>query len=81
MPNIEEVKTTINNLIVEKLSVNEELIKPEANFINDLGADSLDIVQFVMDLEEEFDVEISDEDSEKLSTVGDVYKYVEEKLK
>ena len=81
MSNIEEVKTTINNLIVEKLSVNEDLIKPEASFINDLGADSLDIVQFVMDLEEEFDVEISDEDSEKLSTVGDVYKYVEEKLK
>ena len=81
MPSIEEeVKTKINNLIVEKLSVKEELIKPEASFINDLGADSLDIVQFVMDLEEEFDVEISDEDSEKLSTIGDVYKYVEEKL-
>ena len=75
------LKEKITSLIVEKLSVNEEQVTPEANFIEDLGADSLDLVQFVMELEDEFKIEIPDEESEKLVTVGDVINYIESKSK
>ena len=68
----------INKIIVEQLGVNEDQVKPEAKFVEDLGADSLDIVELVMALEEEFGTEIPDEDAEKLLTVGDVTKFIED---
>ncbi|HJO08534.1 MAG TPA: acyl carrier protein [Verrucomicrobiota bacterium] len=68
----------INKIIVEQLGVNEDQIKPEAKFIEDLGADSLDTVELVMALEEEFGTEIPDEEAEKLQSVGDVTKYIED---
>ena len=64
-------------IIVEQLGVNEDQVKPEAKFVEDLGADSLDIVELVMALEEEFGTEIPDEDAEKLLSVGDVTKFIE----
>ncbi|MCZ8155120.1 acyl carrier protein [Leptospira ognonensis] len=70
----------IKSIIVEQLGVDESEVNPEAHFINDLGADSLDTVELVMALEEEFGVEISDEDAEKIQTVGDVIKFID-KLK
>jgi|TARA_B100001741_G_scaffold44263_1_gene32255 acyl carrier protein len=68
----------IKDIIVEQLGVNADQIKPEAKFIEDLGADSLDIVELVMALEEEFGTEIPDEEAEKLQTVGDVARFVED---
>ena len=64
---------------MEQLSVNAEQVTPEAKFIEDLGADSLDIVELVMAFEEEFGIEVPDGDAEKLLTVGDVVKYIEDK--
>ena len=69
----------VKSIIVEQLGVKAEDVTPESSFINDLGADSLDTVELVMALEEEFGVEIPDEDAEKISTVGDAIKYIEEK--
>jgi len=69
----------VKSIIVEQLGVKAEDITPESSFINDLGADSLDTVELVMALEEEFGVEIPDEDAEKISTVGDAIKYIEQK--
>ena len=66
----------IKKIIVEQLGVNEDQIKPEAKFIEDLGADSLDTVELVMALEEEFGTEIPDEEAEKLQSVGDVVKFI-----
>ena len=71
----------ITEIIVEQLGVKPEEVTPEASFVDDLGADSLDTVELVMALEEEFGVEIPDEDAEKITTVGDAIKYVEEKSK
>lgn len=71
----------ITEIIVEQLGVKPEEVTPEASFIDDLGADSLDTVELVMALEEEFGVEIPDEDAEKIQTVGDASKYIEEKAK
>ena len=68
----------IKDIIVEQLGVNADQIKPGAKFIEDLGADSLDIVELIMALEEEFGTEIPDEEAEKLQTVGDVAKYIED---
>jgi acyl carrier protein len=68
----------IKKIIVEQLGVNEDQIKPEAKFIEDLGADSLDTVELVMALEEEFGTEIPDEEAEKLQSVGDVIKFIED---
>ena len=69
----------IKKIIEEQLGVEGEKIKEEASFIDDLGADSLDIVELVMAMEEEYDIEIPDEDAEKLKTVGDVVNYLKEK--
>jgi len=77
-------KTTeqrVKEIIVEQLGVNADQVTQEAKFIEDLGADSLDIVELVMALEEEFGKEIPDEQAEKLLTVGDVVKYIEETSK
>ncbi len=71
----------IKKIIEEQLGVEGDRIKPEASFIDDLGADSLDIVELVMAMEEEFDIEIPDEDAEKLRTVSDVTKYLQSKGK
>lgn len=68
----------IKSIIVEQLGVDEAEVTQEAHFIDDLGADSLDTVELVMALEEEFGIEISDEDAEKIQTVGDVAKYIDE---
>jgi len=69
----------IKRIIVEKLSVDEKQVTMEASFIEDLGADSLDQVELVMDLEEHFGIEIPDEDAEKLKTVKDALQYITEK--
>ncbi|MGH1469407.1 MAG: acyl carrier protein [Bdellovibrionales bacterium] len=69
----------IKKIIEEQLGVEGEKIKEEASFIDDLGADSLDIVELVMAMEEEYDIEIPDEDAEKLKTVGDVVTYLKDK--
>ena len=70
----------VKAIIVEQLGVDESEVTPEAHFIDDLGADSLDTVELVMALEEEFGIEISDEDAEKIQTVGDALKYIEEHM-
>ena len=69
----------VKEIIVEQLGVNPEQVTPEASFIEDLGADSLDTVELVMAFEEEFGAEIPDEDAEKLTTVGAVINYLKEK--
>lgn len=75
------VNPKVKEIIVEQLGVDPEKVKPEASFIDDLGADSLDIVELVMAMEEEFDLEIPDEDAEKLKTVQDVASYLQKKGK
>lgn len=75
------VQPKVRDIIVEQLGVDPERVKPEASFIDDLGADSLDIVELVMAMEEEFDMEIPDEDAEKLRTVSDVSNYLSSKGK
>ena len=70
----------VKAIIAEQLGVKPEEVTPTASFIDDLGADSLDTVELVMALEEEFGVEIPDEDAEKMTTVGDAIKYIDEKI-
>ncbi len=71
------VEDKVKKIIAEKLSVDLEEVVPEASFVDDLGADSLDLVELIMSMEEEFDIDISDEDSEKLVTVKDAIAYVD----
>ncbi|MGC8667036.1 MAG: acyl carrier protein [Chthonomonadales bacterium] len=71
----------VKKVIVEQLDVSPEEVTPEASFVEDLGADSLDVVELVMGLEEEFDIEIPDDDAEKITRVQDAVKYIEEKTK
>ena len=73
------VSEKIKSIIAEQLGVKSEEVTPQASFIDDLGADSLDTVELIMALEEEFNVEIPDEDAEKMTTVGDAIRYIEEK--
>lgn len=72
-----DVESKVKEIVCEQLGVSDEEVAPNASFIEDLGADSLDIVELVMALEEEYDLEISDEDAEKIRTVGDVVGYIE----
>ena len=75
-----DVEGKVKEIIMDKLGVEESQITPEASFTNDLGADSLDIVELVMGFESAFSVSIPDEDAEKIGTVGDAMKYLQEKL-
>ncbi len=68
----------VRDIIVQQLGVNPEQVTPEAKFIEDLGADSLDTVELVMAFEEEFGIDVPDEEAEKLQSVGDVVRYIEE---
>ncbi len=77
----EEVLEKVKEIIVEQLGVSDSSITMEASFIDDLGADSLDIVELIMALEEEFDIEIPDSDAEKVVTVEDVVEYIKENVK
>ncbi len=76
MATSEEITERVKSIIVEQLGVSMEEVTPEASFIDDLGADSLDIVELIMALEEEYDLEIPDEDAEKIQTVKDVINYI-----
>ena len=77
---MEEVHSKLKEIEMDRLNAEEDQIKPEASFVEDLGADSLDIVELIMGIEEEFDIEIPDEDAEKLTTVGEAMEYVKTKL-
>lgn len=74
----DDIQQKVIDLIVDQLGVDADSVKEDAHFIDDLGADSLDTVELVMAFEEEFDIEIPDEDAEKLETVGDAIKYLNE---
>jgi acyl carrier protein len=78
MATTKPVEQRVKEIIVEQLGVEENDVTPAAKFIEDLGADSLDTVELVMAFEEEFDIEIPDEDAEKITTVGDAISYIKE---
>lgn len=72
-----DISTRVKGIIVDKLGVDESEVTPEANFTNDLGADSLDTVELIMEFEKEFEISIPDEEAEKISTVGEAIAYME----
>ena len=76
----EEVLSRLKEIIEDRLDVEEDQIVPEASFVEDLGADSLDIVELIMGIEEEFDIEIPDEDAEKLTSLGEAMNYTLAKI-
>lgn len=76
----EQIFEKVKTIIVEQLGVEEDTVKPESEFLDDLGADSLDIVEFIMALEEEYGLEIPDEDVEKIVTVNDIVEYISENI-
>ncbi len=76
----DEIYDKVKDIIAEKLTVDENKLAPETSFVDDLDADSLDIVELIMALEEEFGIEISDEDAERITTVKDVVDYIGNKL-
>ena len=75
------VEEKVKNIIVEQLGVEPEQVKPEAQIVNDLGADSLDTVELIMALEEEFNIDIPDEQAEKIKTVGEAIEHIKAKAK
>ena len=77
MATAEEIEEKVKSIIVDQLGVGVEDVRAEASFIGDLGADSLDIVELIMALEEEYDIEIPDEDAEKIQTVNDIVSYIQ----
>jgi acyl carrier protein len=76
-----DIATRVKAIIVDKLGVDENEVTPEASFTNDLGADSLDTVELIMEFEKEFNIAIPDEEAEKIGTVGDAMKYIESNAK
>lgn len=74
----ESVEEKVKEIIVKQMDANKDQVTPETSFVNDLGADSLDTVELVMELEDAFDVSIPDEDAEKMQTVGDAINYIKE---
>ena len=76
-----EIESKVKEIIAEKLGVDEENVKPEASFTNDLGADSLDTVELIMEFEKAFNITIPDDKAEKIATVGDAIAYIEENKK
>ncbi len=76
-----DLEQRVKEIIADQLGVEVDKLSPEAKFVEDLGADSLDVVELVMAFEEEFGIEIPDEDAEKIRTVGDVLNYLKEKVK
>ena len=76
-----EIESKVKSIIVDKLGVDEAEVKPEASFTNDLGADSLDTVELIMEYEKSFGISIPDDEAEKISTVGDAISYIEEHAK
>jgi acyl carrier protein len=76
----QDVESKVKAIIVDKLGVDESEVKEDANFTNDLGADSLDTVELIMEFEKEFDISIPDEDAENIATVGSAIKYLQEKI-
>lgn len=80
MASAEEITERLRSIVVEQLGVSKEEVTNEASFIEDLGADSLDIVELIMALEEEYEIEIPDEDAEKMQAFNDVVSYITEKL-
>lgn len=76
-----DIEAKVKAIIVDKLSVDESEVKNEASFANDLGADSLDTVELIMEFEKQFNITIPDDKSEKISTVGDAIAYIEENVK
>lgn len=74
-----DIQNRVKAIIVDKLGVDESEVKPEATFTNDLGADSLDTVELIMEFEKEFEISIPDEDAEKITTVGDAINYISSK--
>lgn len=75
-----DVEAKVKEIIIDKLGIEESQITPEASFTNDLGADSLDIVELIMGFESAFNISIPDEDAEKITTVGDAIKYLKDKV-
>ncbi|HOO62587.1 MAG TPA: acyl carrier protein [Synergistaceae bacterium] len=78
--NLDEVTSRLQEIVIDRLDVDAEKITNSASFVEDLGADSLDIVELIMGIEEEFDIEIPDEDAEKLTNVGEALEYIKGKL-
>ncbi|MBI4657120.1 MAG: acyl carrier protein [Elusimicrobia bacterium] len=78
---VENLEARVKKIITEQLAVDASEVTPDAQFVQDLGADSLDTVELVMALEEEFDIEIPDEEAEKIQTVGQAMDYIKNKLK
>lgn len=76
----QDVEAKVKSIIVDKLGVDESEVTAEANFTNDLGADSLDTVELIMEFEKEFDISIPDEDAENIATVGDAIEYLQGKI-
>lgn len=76
-----DIEAKVKQIIVDKLSVDKAEVKNEASFSNDLGADSLDTVELIMEFEKEFKIQIPDDQAEKIQTVGDAIAYIEEKTK
>ncbi|MCW9706737.1 acyl carrier protein [Fodinibius salsisoli] len=76
----QDVESKVKSIIVDKLGVDEEEVTHDANFTNDLGADSLDTVELIMEFEKEFDISIPDEDAENIATVGNAVEYLQDKV-
>ena len=75
-----EISSKVKAIIVDKLVIDESEVTNDSNFMSDLGADSLDTVELIMEFEKEFDLQIPDDDAEKITTVGEAIKYIEEKV-